>query len=233
MPYTNKNILFVSLIWFLCSSQYSSAHNISYQESIIHSAQIQEYNTNYNIQKAKLLEDYVNSLTEEIYNFKEEHYITSNDLEGRISELKAMSRTLREIQTFSTEKHHAESITQSVIDNIKILKQELKILLENKLIDSMTKLREEKARKSARANQISKRFISFVSVFTPKVRKLSNITKKKLILSSLTNINKEASKLALLETRTFTSQKQLDDYYGNAIRSIKRELNTIRAIISQ
>jgi hypothetical protein len=72
-----------------------------------------------------------------------------------------------------------------------------------------------------------------VNVFTPKVRKISNNEKKKLILSALTRINVEASKLVLFPGKNFISKKQMRASYSNSLMAIERELNTIRAVIKQ
>jgi hypothetical protein len=99
------------------------------------------------------------------------------------------------------------------------------------LIKSKARMERNRVVLKNRSNTLSPRLIAFVRKFTPKVRSLSNSQKKKNILSTLTSINKEASKLALFESRKFSSAKEMDDYYSLTIRSIKREFHTLQALI--
>ena len=142
-----------------------------------------------------------------------------------------MSESLSKIQTLNIEKHHAESLYDSVIEKIKTLKTEISVILKKELTSSLISLAQNKQEKNKKAQVVSSRFISFVQVFTPKVRKLQNSEKKKLILGSITTINIEASTLALFSTKNFSSQRQLDDYYSNSLRTIKRELQKIQSVI--
>ncbi len=224
-----KISLYIIVTFFF--SAYSYAHDIEYSSQIIPWQEIVERNTNYNIQRAKLLTNFVDTLEKEIRVFKNDHYIESEALESRAFELRIMSQELKNIQTINIEKHHADSIIESSILRLKTNKNETRKILKTKLKDSKLLLEQKIQTKWKVANKIGKRFSSFVASFTPKIRKLKNTEKKRLILLSLTNINKEASKLILFSSKEYSSLRHLDDSYNNSIRNIKRELYTIQAIL--
>lgn len=222
----------IPITLFLCT-QIASSHNIGYSENISRFTEIQEKNTNYNIQKAKLLKRYINTLKWETTGYKTDHEISNELIDSRVFQLKVMYESLSKIQTIYIEKHHAESITFDIIEKLKTIKQELNETLKWELQKSRSELLVLHAAYSIKTKLISKRFIYFVNVFTPKVRKISNNEKKKLILSALTRINVEASKLVLFPGKNFISKKQMRASYSNSLMAIERELNTIRAVIKQ
>lgn len=228
--FKKKFYLGISLfIYIFYHSWYAS--DIDYKSNIIIWGDIQEYNISYNIQKAKLLKNYVDTLEREIQNFTSDYFIKSEALASRAFELRIISGALNKIQTSQVEKIHAEKVLESAILKLKSMRQEIRTILKKELNLGMEKMKNLKIKRSANAQKISQRFISFIKKFTPKVREIRNLKKRKLILSSLTNINIEASKLALFESKKFTSPKQLEASYTNSLRSIKRELTTIKAII--
>lgn len=209
------------------------AHNINYDTSILWSKDISEQNSSYNIQKGRLLMTYINSLQKEIVTISNEHYIESSKLQSISNELQLMSRSLNNTLTVHYEKHHAIWVYDSIIEKIKTLKTELSTALKTELELSSVRLEKNKLEKNRKALIVSTKFNNFVTIFTPKVRKLQNTEKRKLILGSITVINLESSKLSLFPTKTFSSQRQMDEYYSNSLRTIKRELQKIQAVILQ
>lgn len=173
--------LYPAVAIFLFAPFYTTySHNVDYKSNIIIGWERNEDNTDYNIQKAKLLDNYVISLEKEIQNFKNEHYIKSEALDSRAFDLRVMSSTLKKIQTIQIEKHHSESIIEGIIEELKNIKLEIRAILKTKLKDSMIMLDLLKQNRTKSATRISNRFITFVNTFTPKVRKLSNSEKRNL-----------------------------------------------------
>lgn len=194
---------------------------------------IESVNTKYNIEKAKILQSYVSSLEKEIESFKVAHEIENEKINTISFELYLMNKALNKIQTLVIERSNAEDIIENIIENLKNLKNDIRSELKIELTQSKQELVELKNVYTNKANNVATRFTLFVGKFTPRVHALKESEKKELILQSLVEINKESSKLSLLETKDFQSKKQLRDYYSNSIRSIKRELKTIQAIITQ
>ena len=231
MFYKNlKNIstVIACIFLYLWAAQ---AHEIDYNTSILGWRDITEKNSRHNIEKARLLKTYIQSLQKEIQDIKNDHYIENIRLNVISDELNKMLGSLNNTLTVHYEKHHAISVYDSIIDKIKTLKNELRSLLKTELQSSAYQLEKNKAEKNKKAQTVSKKFNTFVKIFTPKVRKIENTEKRKLILGSITVINQESSKLSLFWSRKFSSQRQMNDYYSNSLRTIKRELQKIQTII--
>ena len=231
MDYLTSIKYWLVILSFFTINNIVLGHNIDYTENIVNSTSILEKNTSYNIEKSKLLKSYIDNLQKEITNFKTDYYVQSEDLNSKSFELTIMSQGLGKIQTINIERHHAESVYESIIEKIKTLKTEISVTLKKEHTASLIQLAQNKQETNKKAQIVSQRFIGFVNIFTPKVRNLQNSERKNLILTSITAINIEASKLALFSTKDFSSQRQLDDYYSNSLRSIKRELQKIQAVI--
>jgi hypothetical protein len=225
-----KNIPITLICFFACSLQ-SSAHNIDYNTSILGWRDIVEQNSSYNIEKGRLLKGYLESLRKEIVDIKKDNYIQNERLEDISSELNKMELALNNTLTVHYEKHHAIWVYESIIEKIKTIKNELSNILKTELQSSADRLEKNKLEKNKKAEIVSKKINSFVTLFTPKVRQLENTQKKQLILSSITVINQESSKLSFFSTKEFSSIRQMDEYYSNSLRTIKREFHKIQLII--
>jgi hypothetical protein len=89
------------------------------------------YNTEYNVQKAILVEDYISRHKDKINDFIKKYYIANNpSLEKDINELEESILALKKIQNTSIEKQQAEEILEAVINRIKDVNESLKFKLE-------------------------------------------------------------------------------------------------------
>jgi len=233
MFYSKSITLPTLLCYFFINSISINAHDIDYNTTILWSRDISEQNSSYNIEKWKLLKNYINGLETEIITMKRDHYIQNSSLDNISKQLKKMSSVLSNTLTIHYEKHHAVWVYDSIIENINVLKTELSLILKTELASSSVQLEKNKKETNRKALIVSGKFNNFVKVFTPKVRSLENSEKKKQILSAITVINIESSKLSIFSSREFSSQRQMDEYYSNSLRSIKRELQKIQAAILQ
>jgi len=90
-----------------------------------------EYNTESNIKKAILFEDYISRHKGKIYNFIEKYNILNNtSLLKDINELDESIAALKKIQNINIEKQKAEEVMLAVINRIKNVNISLKIQLE-------------------------------------------------------------------------------------------------------
>ena len=232
MRNTTTHIKFLS--FFCCIYSIigiTHAQIVDYKTYISISWDVSEYNSSYNIEKAKLLEQYIDSLLEEIFEFKREHAINSKEIDAYIFDLKMMSSALGNIQTLSIEKKDAETITDSIIEELSASKIEIWIVLKEELEKSKEAFSIYKREKTVKAGIISIRMITFLDSFSPKVEALSNTQKKTDILISLSRIRSASNSLWSFWNKLFSSQLKMNESYNNYIREIRRELETIRAII--
>ena len=207
------------------------AVGIDYKVNINWSWDILENNSQYNIEKAKLLEKYINGLLQEIFELKREHAINNKKIDQYVFNLKVMSSSLKKIQTIWVDKSKAESAINSVMTDLSASKQEIWTLLKEELQNSKIAFSQYKKEKTRFANIISARMLQFVNSFRPKVKKISNNKKKNDILSSIDKINTAALNLWNFWNRLFSSQLKMNESYNMHVKEIRRELQIIRAII--
>lgn len=134
MNNTSSNIIFPIFIICVCFTvPTTQATNIDYTTNISVNWDILENNSTYNIEKSKLLEKYVDSLLEEIFELKREHAINNKIIDQYVFELKLMSSSLKKTQTLNIERSYAESIVDSVIEKLSVSKIEIWTLLKQEL----------------------------------------------------------------------------------------------------
>jgi len=190
-----------------------------------------EYNTETNVKKAILVEDYIVRHKWKVEEFIDKYNITNNwSLNNDIIELEESIEALKKIQNTDIHKEAAEEIIQAVIKRIKRVNENLKIKLKEE------KLRFEKEL-NTKKNTYSKLWIKLsdkIDSINLKVAK--NIFKDKTILSlkeskikqNLINLNKESLKLRNFWNFVFTSEKEIKDSFIRILKNIKREVASMK-----
>jgi hypothetical protein len=90
-----------------------------------------EYNTEFNVKKAILVEDYIIRHKEKIDAFIINYDIKNNiDLDNDLKAINESINALKKIQNTTVEKKKAEEILQAVLDRLKYINEALKLRLK-------------------------------------------------------------------------------------------------------
>lgn len=190
-----------------------------------------EYNTESNIWKAILVEDYIKTHKEKIEDFISKYNISEDDeINKNINILNESIEALQKIQNLEIEKQKAEEIIQAIIKRIKIVNNNLKINLEIKKADFEKKLLKKKENYSKLWIKLSNKIDDI------NIKIARNIFKDKEVLSlkeskikqNLIQLNKESIKLKNLWNIDFKSEKEIKDSLIRILTNIKREVNSMK-----
>lgn len=190
-----------------------------------------KYNTEYNIKKAILVEDYIVRHKEKIKNFILKYNITGNsNLNKDIQVLNKSIEALKKIQNTDIEKEKAEEIIQAVLVRIKNVNISLKTKLKIKKEEFEKKLLKKK-------NTYLKLWIKLSNkIDNINIKIATNIFKNKRILTlkeskiklNLIKLNKESIKLKNFWNNEFKSEKDIKDSFIRILTNIKREISLMK-----
>ena len=193
-----------------------------------------EYNTESNIKKAILVEDYIIRHKSKIEEFIKKYKLSENsNLTKDIEELDQSIEALRKIQNTNIEKEKAEEVMQAIIVRIKNVNESLE-----------AKLREEKKAYMYRINIKLKAYSRLWIKLSDKIDSINikiatNIFKNKEILSlkeskiklNLIKLNKESQKLRNFWNINFNSEKEIKDSFIRILKNIKREITLMKTTL--
>lgn len=187
-----------------------------------------EYNTEYNIKRAILVEDYVIRHKEKIDDFIIKYDLIWND--NLFNDLKIINESivaLKKIQNTNIEKKKADDIMQAVLDRIKIVNENLK-----------TKLKIEKEKFKEKLNLKKQNYQKLWIKITDKIYNINlkiakNIIKQENWLSlkeleiknNLIILTRESQKLKNFWNMDFKSEKEMRDEFIQILKNIKSEIN--------
>ncbi len=187
-----------------------------------------EYNTEYNVKRAILVEDYVIKHKEKIDNFLKTYNVVWDD--NLYNDLKIINESidaLRKIQNTNVEKKKADDVMQAVLERIKIVNEDLKI-----------KLKQEKERFKERLNQKKQTYQKLWIKISDKIYNINLKIAKKIInqndwlslkeldiKNNLIVLNRESQKLKNFWNIDYKSEKEMRDAFVQILRNIKSEIN--------
>lgn len=190
-----------------------------------------EYNTDSNIKKAVLIEDYIYKHKEKIDDFIKNYWITNNSsIKKNLNWLNESIEALQKIQTTQITKQQADNVLNAVLDRIKIINDDLKQQLEI-----------EKSLFEKRLNEKKSSYTQLWLVLWKKIDAINykiaqNIFKNKTHLTVkenrikeiLISLNKESLKLKNFWKINFNSEKEVKDTFIIILQNIKRQINQIK-----
>lgn len=186
-----------------------------------------EYNTESNIKKAILVENYIVKHKSKIGDFIKKYNISSSTLlENDINELNESIEALKQIQNTDIEKVIAEEVMQAIILRVKNVNDSLKTKLKAKKEEFEKKLKKKKEIYSRLWVKLSDKIDNI------NIKIATNIFKDKKVLSlkeskiklNLIKLNKESLKLRNFWNIHFKSEKEIKDSFIRILKNIKREI---------
>ncbi|MFK7780256.1 MAG: hypothetical protein QM490_03825 [Candidatus Gracilibacteria bacterium] len=190
-----------------------------------------EYNTESNIKKALLVEDYLSRHKGKIDDFIKKYNIFNNsNLLSDLNELDESIKALKKIQNTDIEKQKAEEVILAVINRIKRVNESLKIQLE---IEKDIFERNLKSKKNA-FSKLGIKIANKINSINLKIAQ--NIFKDKQALSpkeskikqNLIKLNKESLKLKNFGNINFKSEEEIKDVFVRILQNIKIEINSMK-----
>ena len=213
-----KIIYFILFIMLFLSSGYQFTTNA-------------EFNTESNIKKAILVEDYILRHKNKIEEFIKKYSLPVNsNLTKDIEVLDESIEALRKIQNTNIDKSKAENIIQAIIIRIKNVNESLE-----------AELRKEKSIYEAKIEKKLKAYSVLWIKLSDKIDSINlkiaqNIFKDKKVLSlkeskiklNLIKLNKESQKLRNFWNINFKSEKEIKDSFIRILKNIKREITLMK-----
>lgn len=195
---------------------------------------INQINTQNNIEKAVLIEDYIKRHKNNIENFINKYNLKNNDeLESEIKVLTESIKALEKIKTTQIEKEKAEEIIKAVLVRIKKTNESLKtkLKIEKELFEKKLKQKQE---------LYGKLWIKIAQkIDSINLKIAQNIFKNKEVLSMkeskirehLIKLNKESKKLKNFWNIQFKSENEIKDSFVRILNNIKRDVNLMKVTI--
>lgn len=195
---------------------------------------INQVNTQNNIDKAILIEDYIKRHKANIENFIIKYDLEKNEsLKKEISILNESIKALEKIKNHKVEKEKADEVISGVLNTIKNTNESLK-----------TKLKIEKNIFEKKLKQKQELYVKIWIKIASKIDNINlkiaqNIFKDKEVLSmkeskireSLIKLNKESKKLKNFWSFQFNSENEIKDSFIRILKNIKREVNFMKSTI--
>lgn len=221
-----RSLFYILLIFsILTSTSYSLKANSSIYES--------EKNTQLNIKKAKLLENYVYSLKENILNIKGKYNIVNdNNIDKIENELSIMINNLKKIQSVKIEKEISEKVTNEIIKRLKVITPRLKNALKIKKNTLEISNIETKIKYSKIADLLSDKIEKIVvSLYVPIKNKNNYSLKDSKVIKHLKALLIERNKLENFKNEKYNTEIQMKKKLIIILRDIKSEISWLKKIL--
>ncbi|PID86337.1 hypothetical protein CSB08_01075 [Candidatus Gracilibacteria bacterium] len=218
-----KLFKYILLIFFILTSlNYSLATN----DNVYYN------NTQINIKKAKLLENYVYNLDKNLKKFKNKYNIKSDkNLDLIEKELSIMIKNLKKIQKVEIKKEISEKIIKEIIKRLKIFTPKLKkILKTKKKIFELNNIK-IKQKYLKLSDLLSKKTenIIFSLYNTIKNKKIYSLKDLKII-KGIKNLVKQNKNLKDFKSKKFKDKNEMKNELLTIIKNIRSEILEIKKV---
>ena len=219
--------LFCIIFVFILSANLASAND--YENRLIFSS-LKERVTSSRVSEAKLLESYLVSYQEKINGvYKDYSQEESIALSNANKQIEAMIWALNMIQYESVSEASATLVMQKVVDDIKILNIRMKSYLEQESLLAQERIQKEIESYKLVGKKISTLLDSFIERMTQTLIQKKTLTKsEREIVRSLVRIREENTRIKNSQTRYFSSQEEIQNYYQSIIENIRKEIRNIK-----
>jgi hypothetical protein len=219
-------ILFIIWVLSVSASQVSA---LDYKSDLPISSTFNEVSEN-NISAAKLLQDYVESYEEKINSLLQSYQSENTEIIDIVnSTFRQMSRSLDIIQYKSIDPLVVNSVMKSIVWDLKIINNKMKIYLEQERQLYRQRLQSTQDIYIQVGIKISTLLDHFVSTLSYSlVQKQSLSQKEKEIVRSLVVIRTQSNKIKDFKNKTFDTKKEMKAYFQNIVISIKSEIISMK-----
>ncbi len=136
------------------------------------------------------------------------------------------------IQRESVSETSATLVMQKIVDDIKILNIRMKSYLEQESLLAQERTQKEIDGYKLVGKKISILLNSFIERMTNTLIKKKSLTKsEREIVRSLVRIREENIRIKNSQTRYFSSQEEIQNYYQSIIENIRIEIRNIKLLV--
>ena len=136
------------------------------------------------------------------------------------------------IQRESVSETSATLVMQKIVDDIKILNIRMKSYLEQESLLAQERTQKEIDGYKLVGKRISILLDSFIERMTNTLIKKNSLTKsEREIVRSLVRIREENIRIKNSQTRYFSSQEEIQNYYQSIIENIRVEIRNIKLLV--
>jgi hypothetical protein len=136
------------------------------------------------------------------------------------------------IQRESVSETSATLVMQKIVDDIKILNIRMKSYLEQESLLAQERTQKEIDGYKLVGKKISILLDSFIERMTNTLIKKNSLTKsEREIVRSLVRIREENIRIKNSQTRYFSSQEEIQNYYQSIIENIRVEIRNIKLLV--
>lgn len=202
-------------------------YNNSYTEEI-------EYNTEINIKKAVLIENYITRHKEKIEIFINKYDIKNNlDINNDLEIINNSIIALKKIQNTKIKKDFAEKVINIILDNIKIVNDNLK-----------EKLEIERKKYEKRLDEKKKIYSNLWKVLSNKINEINIKVAKNIInnnnlgeikneiKNNLIKLNNESLKLKNFWYLDYKSEIEIKKSFISILKNIRKEINIMNKLLN-
>ena len=180
--------------------------------------------------QANILQIYVHRYQEEINDF----YKSYSSKESSVMKetnilLNKMSRVLWQIQNSGIEVEYVDEIMKSIIEDLRVLNESMKVYLEQEKILHEKEMDSYKEKYILLGKKISKILDTIISELSaPLLEKDSLSEKEKNIVRNLVVIRDQNDKIKSFESQQFKSEAEIKLYFKNIVSKIRESLLNIK-----
>jgi len=143
--------------------------------------------------------------------------------------LNTMANSLESIQKRPVNPSVVEDIFQSISTDLRSLNQKMKIYLEQEKIISDQVISEKKRIYIQTGRKISSIIDLIILKVSSELKKKTNYSQKdKNIVAALVELQNINTKINLFSNQNYSSVKEMDDFFKNIIRSIRKQISIIK-----
>lgn len=193
---------------------------------------LQKNNTDINIKKAKLLENYVLSINNNISTLKIKYNIrVDKDINIIQRELKIILNSLKKIQSKKIDKKISEDVTKEVIKRLKNINKKLnRILSYRKLTFELNSMKLTQKYINISLLLSNKVNTIVTSLYIPIKNKKYYSLKEWKIIKRLKKLLKENKKLKNLKNEKFKDENEIKIKILEILKNIKKEIHWLKSI---
>lgn len=190
-----------------------------------------EFNSQLNIQWARLIERYLLNFNKQLTDFKESHGIESDIIiDETIQTVQSLVYDMRKIQTDKVEKSHAEGLMRDTIDEIKSINKNLKVYLKNKSLQVKEEANMYQQKITRLTESLQKKLEIFTHTITSKINQNWQVSsKEKKVLNYIDDLEQETIKLKTFKNISFRSKSEIKDYIKGIIINIQKSMAGIKS----
>jgi len=220
-----KSLWIILVFYILANTVFSN----SYKDKLILDSNFKSVSQE-KISQARILQSYIIEYKKNVNMLYGEYKSgESQIMQDANTILNTMANSLESIQKRPVNPSVVEDIFQSISTDLRSLNQKMKIYLEQEKIISDQVISEKKRIYIQTGRKISSIIDLIILKVSSELKKKTNYSQKdKNIVAALVELQNINTKINLFSNQNYSSVKEMDDFFKNIIRSIRKQISIIK-----